>query len=46
MHLTFWYICLPFLHDYDVKLPDFTFKGGRKRATTKFYSLSKLEYGS
>ena len=25
MHLTFWYISLPFLHDYDVKLPDFTF---------------------
>ena len=26
MHLTFWYISLPFLHDYDVKLPDFTFR--------------------
>ena len=35
-----------FLHDYDVKLPNFTFSGGRKQATTKCYSLSKLEYGS
>ena len=25
VHLTFLYISLPFLHDYDVKLPDFTF---------------------
>ena len=31
---------------YDVKLPNFTFKGGRKRASTKYYSLSKLECGS
>ena len=46
VHLTFLYISLPFLHDYDVKLPNFTFSGGRKQATTKFYSLSKLEYGS
>ena len=46
VHLTFLYISLPFLHDYDVKLPNFTFSGGRKQATTKFYFLSKLEYGS
>ena len=46
VHLTFLYISLPFLHDYDVKLPNFTFKGGRKQATTQLYSLSKLEYGS
>ena len=46
VHLTFLYISLPFLHDCDVKLPNFTFSGGRKQATTKFYSLSKLEYGS
>ena len=31
-------------NDYHVKLPDYTFYGGRERATTKFYSLSKLEY--
>ena len=42
VHLTFLYISLPFLHDYDVKLPNFTFSGGRKQATTKLiYSLSK-----
>ena len=41
----FFYIYLPFLHDYDLKLPNFTF-GGRKQATTNFYSLSKLECGS
>ena len=46
VHLTFLYISLPFLHDYDVKLPNLTFSGGRKQATTKFYSLSILEYGS
>ena len=47
VHLTFWYISLPFLDDYDVKLPNFTFfSGGRKQATTKFYFLSKLEYDS
>ena len=39
------FVSLPFLHDYDVKLLNFTFSGGRKQATTKFYSLSKLEYG-
>ena len=27
----------PFLHDYDVKMPNFAFYGGRKQATTKFY---------
>ena len=30
------YISLPLLHDYDVRMPDFTFYGGRKKATTKF----------
>ena len=28
----------PVLHDYDVKMPYFAFYGGRKQATTKFYS--------
>ena len=37
MHLTYLYISLPFLYDYDVKMPNFTFQGGRKL---------KLEYGS
>ena len=34
---SFLYISLPFLHDYDVKMPNFTFYGERKQATTKFY---------
>ena len=32
----FLYISLPFLHDYDVKMPHFMFYTGRKQATTKF----------
>ena len=27
----------PFLHDYDVNVPNFAFYGGRKQATTKSY---------
>ena len=26
-----------FLHEYDVKMPNFVFYGGRKQATTKLY---------
>ena len=33
----FLYISLPFLHDYDVKMPNFAFYAERKQATTKFY---------
>ena len=29
------FLC-PFLHDYDVKMPNFAFYGERKQATTKF----------
>ena len=36
VHHTFLYISLPFLHDYDVKMPHFMFYTGRKQATTKF----------
>ena len=32
----FLYISLPLLHNCDVKMPNFTFYGGRKQATTKF----------
>ena len=43
VHHTFLYISFPFLHDYDVKMPNFAFYGGRKQATTKFYfSFSAL----
>ena len=37
VHHTFLYISFPFLHDYDVKMPNFAFYGERKQATTKFY---------
>ena len=37
MHHAFLYISFPFLHDYDVKMPNFAFYGGRKQAKTKFY---------
>ena len=33
----FLYISLLLLHDYDVKMPSFTFYGGRKQATTNFF---------
>ena len=36
VHHAFLYISLPLLRDYGVKMPDFTFYGGRKQATTKF----------
>ena len=32
----FLYISFPFLHEYDVKMPNFAFYGERKQATTKF----------
>ena len=31
------YISLPFLHDYDVKMPNFALQGEFKPATAKFY---------
>ena len=30
------FLC-PFLHEYDVKMPNFAFYGVRKQASTKFY---------
>ena len=44
MHETFFYISLPFLHDYDVKMPNFSFYGERKQETKNwilflFYNL-------
>ena len=42
----FLHMYLPLLHDYDAKMPNFTFYGGRpKQATAKFCfnSLSKLK---
>ena len=37
VHHAFLYISFLFLHDYDVKMPNWTFNWGRKQATTKFY---------
>ena len=37
VHHTFLYISIPFLHDYDVKMPNSVFYEGRKQATTKLY---------
>ena len=36
VHHAFLYISLPLLQDYDGKIPNFTFYGGRKQATAKF----------
>ena len=40
VHHAFLYIPLPSLHNYDVKMPNCKFYGGRKQATTNlFFSL-------
>ena len=36
VHHAFLYISLPTLHDYDVKMPNFTFYRGSTQAKTKF----------
>ena len=36
VHHAFLYISLPSLHDYDVKMPNFTLNRGSTQATTKF----------
>ena len=36
VHHAFLYISLPSLHDYDVKMPNFTMYRGSTEATTKF----------
>ena len=42
VHHAFLYISLPLLHEHNVKMPLFTFYGGRKQATTKFYFFLNL----
>ena len=37
VHRTFFYISLPFMHNYDLKVPNFAFYGERKQVTTNFY---------
>ena len=36
----------PSLHDYDRKMPYFTFYSGHKQTTAKFLSLPELEYNN
>ena len=43
LHHAFLYISLPSLHDYDVKMPNCKFYGGRKRATTNFFNFPSLK---
>ena len=35
------FFSLPSLHDYDVKMPNFTFFGGREHKTTTFFFFSR-----
>ena len=39
VHDAFLYISLPSLHEYDVKMPNFTFCRGREHNTTTFFFL-------
>ena len=41
VHHAFLYISLPSLHDYDVKMPNCKFCGGRKQATMNLFFLSQ-----
>ena len=43
VHHAFLYISLPSLHDYHVKMPNFTFCEGRKQAMTKFILFMNLD---
>ena len=36
VHHAFLYVSLPLMHDYNVKMPSFTFYEGHKQATTNF----------
>ena len=44
MHHALWYISFLFLHDFDVKMPNFVLYGECKQATMNFVSLSELDY--
>ena len=46
VHRAFLYISLPSLHDYDVKMPNFTLTEEVHKRRRNFLSLSELEYGS
>ena len=40
VHHPFLYISLPSLHDYNIKVRNFTFCGGREHTTTTFFFFS------
>ena len=42
MHHAFLYISLPSLHDHDVKMPNFTFCGGRRHVNCFFFPFPEL----
>ena len=42
VHHTFLYISFPFLHDYDVKMPNFAFMEDINKEQRNFISLSEL----
>ena len=42
VHHAFLYISLPSLHDYDVKIPNFTFFWGCTHKTTTFFFFSRI----
>ena len=44
VHHAFLYNSLPSLHDYDVKMPNFTLYTGSTQATANFLPLSELGY--
>ena len=46
VHHAFLYISLLSLHDYDVKMPNFTLTEEVHKRRRNFLSLSELEYGS
>ena len=46
VHHAFLYISLPSLHDYDVKMPNFTLTEEVHKRRRNFLSLSELEYCS
>ena len=46
VHHAFLYISLPPLHDYDRKMPNFTFMEDVNKGLLNFLSLSEFVYGS
>ena len=45
VHHTFFYISFLFLHNFDVKMPNFEVYGGRKQTIANIISLFELAYG-